>query len=154
MWGLVLLAATAFSWDRHVGVVYSKDERVCLAIADDALAVGATVFVVEPGVPLRIRTARVRRVGCPPANKIMIGAWYELTIRATEPLVAIGLARARTARDPDGDGKPELFLRCASTEGLHLTVWTGRTRRWHAYHYLGYDLQPNCTDEETRSSVP
>jgi hypothetical protein len=151
MWGIVLLAAAAsFAWDRHVGIVYSVDERVCLAIADDTLPVGATVYVIHSGVPTRTQTARVRRVGCPPASKIMTGAWYELNIRAREPIVAFGAVRARSATDPDGDGKRELFQQCASTEGLHLTIWTGKTRRWHAYHYLGYDLQPNCTDEETQ----
>ena len=151
MWSLVLLAAaTSFAWDRHVGIVYSVEERVCLAIADDQLPAGATIHVVHPGVPMRTQTARVRRVGCPPANKVMTGAWYELNIRAREPMVAIGLARANSATDPDGDGKRELFQRCASNEGLHLTVWTGRTRRWHAYFYLGYDVEPNCLEEETR----
>jgi hypothetical protein len=149
MWPVLLLAAaSSFAWDKHVGLVYSAGERICLAIADDALAIGATVYVVHPGIPTRIQSARVRRVGCPPANKIMTGAWYELNIRADEPMAAIGLARARSATDVDGDGKRELFMRCASTEGLHFTVWTGRTRRWHVYLYLGYDVEPNCTAEE------
>lgn len=34
-------------------------------------------------------------------------------------------------------------------EGLHLTVWTGEPlkgkSRWHAYYYLGYDTEANCT---------
>jgi hypothetical protein len=150
MWPVLLLAAAStFVWEKHVGLVYSVDERICLAIADDSLPIGATVFVMHPGTPTRVQTARVRRVGCPPANKMITGAWYELNIRAEEPVAAIGVARAPAATDVDGDGKRELFMRCASTEGLHLTVWTGRTRRWHAYFYLGYDVEPNCTAEET-----
>ena len=42
---------------------------------------------------------------------------------------------------------------CASMEGLHFTVWAGLPIRgrllYHAYAYLGYDLVPNCTEEET-----
>jgi hypothetical protein len=37
---------------------------------------------------------------------------------------------------------------CTSSEGLHLTLWSGvplRTSRlWHAYWYLGYDVEPDC----------
>lgn len=149
MWSLLLLAAaSSFTWERHVGLVYSVDERVCLAIADDDLPIGAPVHVIHPGSPARIQAARVRRVGCPAANKVMTGAWYELNIRAQEPIAAIGVVRARSALDPDGDGKRELYMRCAGSEGLVFTVWTGGTRRWRAYFYLGYDVQPNCTAEE------
>jgi hypothetical protein len=149
MWPVVLLAAASFAWDKHVGLVYSVDERICLAIGDDTLPVGATVYIVHPGTPARIQTARLKGIGCPPANKVITGAWYELNLRAHEPMAAIGVARARSATDIDGDGKRELFMRCASAEGLHFTVWTGRTRRWHMYLYLGYDMDPNCTAEET-----
>jgi len=41
------------------------------------------------------------------------------------------------------------FRNCTSGEGMHLTVWSGKPligkRFWHAYHYLGYDVEPNCT---------
>jgi hypothetical protein len=37
---------------------------------------------------------------------------------------------------------------CASSEGLHLTLWSGAplkgTRLWHLYYYLGYDVEPTC----------
>ena len=47
------------------------------------------------------------------------------------------------------DGIQEARIRsCTSSEGVHLTVWSGvplRTRRlWHAYWYLGYDVEPDC----------
>ena len=61
-----------------------------------------------------------------------------------------GIARA----DLDGDGVAEAFTSCASSEGLHLSIWSGKPRqgtpRWHRYVYLAYDLDPNCTDDETR----
>ncbi|NLR73861.1 hypothetical protein [Leeia aquatica] len=40
---------------------------------------------------------------------------------------------------------------CSSQEGLWFSAWSakGRNRLWHAYAYLGYDVQPNCTVEET-----
>ncbi|HSW40428.1 MAG TPA: hypothetical protein VLL97_13145 [Acidobacteriota bacterium] len=37
---------------------------------------------------------------------------------------------------------------CASSEGLHFTLWAGEplkgTRLWHMYYYLGYDVEPTC----------
>jgi hypothetical protein len=54
--------------------------------------------------------------------------------------------------DLDRDGRMEFFRSCASHEGIHFTVWSGRPltgmRRFHAYHYVGYDLEPNCTGPE------
>lgn len=63
-------------------------------------------------------------------------------------------AGAMTA-DLDGDGKPEYFRSCLSSEGVHFTVWTGRPfegrLRWHEYYSLGYDVEPDCRPEETVS---
>lgn len=42
------------------------------------------------------------------------------------------------------------FRQCASQEGLHLTAWRGTRRTWHEYWYLGFGLEPNCTDEEAK----
>jgi hypothetical protein len=50
-----------------------------------------------------------------------------------------------------GAGTPLTFRRCASNEGLHLTVWRGTQRLWHAYVYLGFDLEPDCSEEEMGS---
>lgn len=55
--------------------------------------------------------------------------------------------------DIDRDGKHESYRVCTSTEGVHLTVWSGEVvenkRLWHDYYYLGYDLIPTCTERET-----
>lgn len=56
--------------------------------------------------------------------------------------------------DLDGDGQAEFFRACTSMEGVHLTVWTGAPltgrRRWHYYHYLGYDVEPDCAPAESQ----
>lgn len=40
------------------------------------------------------------------------------------------------------------FRSCASSEGLHFTVWSGAPlhspRVWHRYFYLGYDVDRDC----------
>ena len=62
-------------------------------------------------------------------------------------------ARRLVSPDLDGDGRHAYFRSCASAEGLHLTVWSeaplGR-RRFHAYHDLGYDVDPSCTEADVR----
>ena len=56
--------------------------------------------------------------------------------------------------DLDADGQPEWLRSCTSSEGVHLTIWSapqpGGRRLWHAYYFLGYDVEPTCTEEETR----
>ena len=46
---------------------------------------------------------------------------------------------------------------CTSHEGLHLTVWAGTPlksdRLWHEYYYLGYDVEPSCTDRDVRDGA-
>ena len=54
-----------------------------------------------------------------------------------------------------GDNTEAEFRVCSSQEGLHLTLWIGeqsqRKRFWHSYYYLGYDLEPDCTDAEAKN---
>lgn len=57
--------------------------------------------------------------------------------------------------DLDADGAPETMKFCASSDGIHITIWTGsfesNLRIWHAYYYLNQDLEPNCLSEEISS---
>lgn len=52
--------------------------------------------------------------------------------------------------DLEPGAAPQSFRVCASHEGLHFSVWSGKplegARRWHAYYYLGYDVEPDCTN--------
>ncbi len=54
--------------------------------------------------------------------------------------------------DIDHDGTVERLRVCTSSEGLHLTIWSGQplvgTRRWHRYFFLGYDVEPSCTEKD------
>ncbi|QOJ24401.1 MAG: hypothetical protein HRU78_12765 [Gammaproteobacteria bacterium] len=54
--------------------------------------------------------------------------------------------------DIDADSAPELIKICASSDGIHITVWArsfeSMSRIWHAYYYLSQDLEPNCSPEE------
>lgn len=52
--------------------------------------------------------------------------------------------------DLDGDGRAELLKACPSSDGIHVTAWQGKQRVWHAYMYLGVDMEPACSKAETR----
>jgi hypothetical protein len=133
----------------------------------------ALVRRVRPGQcpPALSLMADTLRVGDQPHQ----GAALELAsadsaVRRSDELFPIAIAVGNSVHwvrgadrlmraDIDGDGRLELVRSCASNEGLHLTLWTvlrpgvvpdsGETPRWHSYHPLGYDVEPNCTARET-----
>ena len=50
--------------------------------------------------------------------------------------------------DLTGDGKPEQFTQCATSEGVSFRVWNGTPYQgmalWSGYYYLGYDTVATC----------
>jgi hypothetical protein len=50
------------------------------------------------------------------------------------------------------DGKLEFFRRCEGSEGVLLTIWTGKPligkRIWHSFYYLDYDTEANCKKKD------
>jgi hypothetical protein len=141
----------------------------------------------QEGAPtLRTLVRRARRGQCPPALSLMGDTLRadvqrprdrplelvpaDSALRRSDEFFPIAIAVGNSVRwvrgadhlvraDVDGDGLLELVRSCASSEGLHLTLWTvrrpgvvpdsGETPRWHDYHPLGYDVEPNCTARET-----
>jgi hypothetical protein len=177
--GLLLFAAVvgcgtgesppaSFSFDRDVGVLLTKGGQTCLEVRDTSLA-GQTVQFVAASMPQTVGRAQLsaRASSCGALFQDTTDfAYYGATIvngTLDEGLPAVALARVSrpltladsvVALDIDGDGKVDTVRSCTSTEGVHLTVWdgapaTGR-REWHRYVYLGYDLEPTCTDPETK----
>jgi len=164
--------SVAFSLERDAGVLFRKSGRTCLAIRDATLA-NATIQFVAAAMPQTVGTARVgaRATNC---DSIFTdstgGVRYEATIltgSVEEGMPALAIARLTKplpvadsvlTGDIDGDGRPELFRFCTSSEGVHLTLWDGAPpngrREWHRYVYLGYDLDPTCTEPETKPDAP
>ena len=60
------------------------------------------------------------------------------------PTLEKGIATAELTGGPPA----EYFRECTSSEGIHMTVWTGKPllgkRIWYRYFYLHYDTVPNC----------
>lgn len=173
--GCFAAGAERFNFDSRVGVVDANSEgRLCLNISNPHLADGAEVSFVLPGKPQRVAKAVVEGKAAGSCSRNPEAAdpgssfyWLRLAggglaMNAGEPLppaiAVVGPAAPITVRrgvasgDLDGDGRAEFFRVCTSTEGNHLTVWSGRPllgkRRWHFYYYLGYDVVPDCKKKD------
>lgn len=147
-----------------------RQKEICFAIPNSTLAVGNRITLVAPNKRQATGTAVISRKlasSCSPNPATSEGLFF-YTLRVTTghhrffgnspsaPYVGIvGSFRSVTRKgkvsiDADGDGQRESFRTCTSSEGIHLTVWTGvplkGKRRWHSYYYLGYDTVPTCKE--------
>jgi hypothetical protein len=158
-----------FDYLTQVGIAIQRAEVTCLSISNASLPIGSRVFLVyasSPQVVARVEILSKQQNPCiqtdgPEASL----ASYELGRTASQklgsaPRIAIYGFRGRFAKqgasivaDLDGDGRLEFFRSCTSQEGVHFTIWSDKPlqgkRRWHRYFYLGYDVEPTCTDPET-----
>ena len=173
--GCLAAGGQRFDFDSQVGVVDANAEgRLCLNILNSHLADGAELSFILTDKPQRVIKANVegkadadcsRNPGASDPNtsfyRIKL-AGDKRALKQGEPLPpaiavvgsagAVSIKHGVASGDLDGDGRAEYFRLCTSTEGNHLTVWTGRPllgkRRWHFYYYLGYDVVPNCRKKD------
>ena len=144
------------------GVVLQDTSGVdCLVMAGPVVAKGTPVLVVlqQPQGVLKGVVGSPREVSCG-ESALLAGTSYEISVAGLEnhdPAVAViapgatgnvggGMVLVRTP----GVRTPLSFATCTSNEGLHLTAWRGGRRVWHAYYYLGFDVEPSCTEKEAR----
>jgi len=159
----------AFDVSSGVGIVdIDAAGRACLDIANAQLRSGQQLTVVTLATPQTIVTAEViapHDRPCRGSANVRAGdTHYQLRLPpgTADSMIALAVLVPRSAftitrdlvtADLDADGRRVYFRSCASAEGLHLTMWSdaplGR-RRFHAYHYLGYDVDPNCTEADVR----
>lgn len=161
-------APASFTFDNDAGVLLRKGGQTCVGLRDTSVA-GQTVVFVTASMPQTVGRAQLsaKTPGCATLFQDTTGlTYYGATIvdgTLDEGLPAIALARvakpltvadSTVALDIDGDGRVDTVRSCTSSEGVHLTVWDGAPpsgrREWHRYVYLGYDLEPTCTDPETK----
>lgn len=146
----------------------SKGGQVCVAIPGPPLVAGSAVTLIAPTRPQSSRVATIDGVAvCPGLTGAMISEpHYSVRPFDSEPTFWIAVpGKAGTRRIRPGvvavrlsAAQPEAQVRtCTSTEGQHLTVWSGdplRSRRlWHQYVYLGYDVEPSCEDRDVGDSA-
>lgn len=165
--------AMAGSLDRKLGIVVAKENLVCLIASVASLNIGSQVNLVLLSVPQKVVTGTVMSVSDRKCTEIskphnIPGKYYRLSVPNNHTQLsvpAIGILNSsnqlrrvglRVVGDLDGDGIEESFRSCTSSEGFHLTVWSGRaltgTRKWHSYYYLGYDVEPTCTTIEVKDN--
>jgi hypothetical protein len=166
--------------EQKVGVVETeKDQIICLRIKNPSLAEQTPVLIFDTtsdfdGTPQKTFQATVEKKlekNCAlhdsDAGEIDLEqtSYYSLKLNDEKDKsgVEIGIAVINPAKsahldgkkaglDINADGKTEFFRTCASTEGLHLTVWTGKPlkgkRIWHSYYYLHYDTERTCDEKD------
>lgn len=147
----------------------SSGTYVCFSSKDTTLLVGTRATIVFTGFPQHSALGRIRSRGklpCipgPPMPPMDSMQYVAEMPRDTSDRVGILVVVLGPVPEPrqQGDtvtiaaepGQPPIrFHVCASTEGLHASAWAGlplaSTRRWHAYYYLGYDVDPTCSEAE------
>ena len=137
-----------------VGTVVMHHDTACFSIQNARLLHGDVLTIISPQTsrPLGHATIVAPRAAC--ADQFdRTSSGYALHLARgsmANGSVAIGL-RARAA-SLDGARATS----CTSSEGVHLNIWAARPkasrRLWHAYSYLGYDVEPTCTPERDLSS--
>ncbi len=154
---------------QHFGLAGVFDSMgVCLSLDDSSRASGDSVILVLPpprggrGGAEVVRAVIGARAGrCPVPLQQLGAATYRVRaadgLEPGQPYVAIVGPVGRLVRDSASarfamNGGSVSVRECASTEGIHFTVWRTQgqrsTRIWHRYYYAGYDMEPDCTDQE------
>jgi hypothetical protein len=163
---IVVLALAVYTnaADVRVGVAADEQGQYCLAFPGPALAEGSDVTLVQPeGIDKVQHVFHARIVKAVDTCDAMRRQQYQVPmyeLHVDNPpeigIVAIALQGNREARKVGRqysvrltDTYPTAHVRsCASTEGIHLTLWSGTPlhskRLWHEYWYLGYDTEPDC----------
>lgn len=145
--------------DSTFGVVAARGDIVCLSTARRG-GLPDSIHVVVAQRQLIVR-AEVQQPlpSCPEEVPGSHLTYYQVAGTEFQP-GDIGIAILSNAvprlggmtTDIDRDGTPESYRDCMSAEGVHLTVWAGEplrgTRIWHHYDYLGYDVEPTCTEAD------
>ena len=166
--------AASFDYMANLGIAVEKSDRNCLDIRNGSLRPGQKIVLVAASTPETTSDAEiVKKVdqACTAPDQNSPGVQhYEFrlvrgSVQKAVPAFALAnfggpitIGESGAVADLDGDGHLESFRACTSSEGVHLTVWSGTpltgARRWHYYYYLGYDVDPTCAESETKPDSP
>jgi len=158
-----------FNLQSQIGVAeVTANGDGCLTIMNAGLREKETIRLVSLKEPQMLMQATIvgklaqscsRNIGIP--NSASFYSFRIGNMTADPMALAIAVAGAgggftvaggKVRADLNNDGRLASFRECASQEGLHLTVWTGEPlkskRLWHEYYYLGYDVEPNCSEKD------
>lgn len=155
----------------HLGLAIQKQGSACLYTHNADLSAGSPLMLVLLSPPQSTIRADVVKPAstetCPTidASDATLTAYeirpLEAGLVPSTPAIAVSGPAIQFQKNGDymtadinQDGHVEYFRFCASAEGLHLTVWSGKPLqgkpKWHQYYYLGYDVESNCKPSETQ----
>ena len=121
--------------------MWNPDGSACATFAKDvADGTSFKIAVFDPDGTIEGSVVRLAEKPCD-ERASLTGNSYVVVTGPKESAIDIGIAML-------GPREQISAKMCASTEGLHLTAWADGRRVWHTYFYLGYDVDPDCTDEE------
>jgi hypothetical protein len=167
---LALIAGSEQATPPRAGVMVTAEGHSVLALEGPTLSSGTLITLVTIDNPPKVSRAAVADrltnseimakhdvpgpyysvAASPPSNPlpgiaVAIVGRYEVEQRGS----AIELRANKTQN-------PIRVRECTSSEGLHLTLWSGEplksTRLWHLYYYLGYDVEPTCQPADYQGS--
>jgi len=166
-------ADPSFDYATDVGVAVVIANRSCLEISNANLGVGQRLQFVTASTPQTTGELEItRRTQNPCTTKEQSKSLnhYEFalvhgSLAKFVPAFALAdfhgnltMSSSGVTADLNRNGQPEFFRSCTSSEGVHLTIWTGKPlvgeRRWHAYYYLGYDVDADCSAADTVPNRP
>jgi hypothetical protein len=161
-----------FDYATRLGVAnIAADGNVCTALKNPKLRAGDPVSIVLPenGTVEQFHIVAKSTKRClPEASTEPDDISYELALQKSErtelnmPAIGVAVAKYSGPFIRSGDfigfnslrleGEPDFFHSCTSQEGIHVFVWTGLPEKgklqWHRYFYLGYDVEPTCTEQD------
>jgi hypothetical protein len=167
-----MISGAMLDFTRDIGIAAaSAQQQLCMASKNKNLRPGQPVKLAW--IPDRssaqapeIKSAIVGKLltaPCNPVNSAQGEAAYSLNganldtdkiyVAVVGQVIDLRLVAGKV-RGKIGARQEITFRSCSSLEGIHFSAWTGgvpkEKRVWHAYYYLGYDVEPTCTDPELK----
>jgi hypothetical protein len=148
--------------DFRIGVASADSQQHCLALAGAVLPPGSMLTLMTPIRPQRVfhvvvtesvAECEVMARHDTPGPYYLLGPAGDSERPPALAIAVLGYVTVRVVADSIrvrlDDRYPQARIRiCSSSEGLHLTVWSGEplktVRLWHAYWYLGFDVASEC----------
>jgi hypothetical protein len=142
-----------------LGVAVRQGTAICLYLADTGPPPRASVTIVTMDTPQTLVRAGLAgsAKACPDSVTPHMAAFSLALTSGTlaEHVASVAILAPGPVRIDKGAAVwswngAVTFRSCTSADGVHLTAWRGGARLWHAYYYVGQDLEPDCTDAESK----
>jgi hypothetical protein len=145
--------------DPVLGVAVKHGSRICLYLPAPAPPQRTKIMLVTMDTPQTLAQGEISAKAHDCLDVITPHmAGFSLKLRSGEladNAAAVAILLQAQAKIDDGHAVltwngAVTFRSCTSADGVHLTAWRGDTRLWHAYDYIGQDLEADCTDAESK----